>query len=413
MTLRRLPAALVVVVGLVVLVLVGSSRQAPATAQFTSLGVPSTPFVPQLDFITSSWFCPGAPIGGDGHGGTVVITNPGDTPLIGQVTAFTDAADQSPIAEPFQVPPRETTKVDLATVQPRGTYVAGLVEITGGGGFVEQIARDPLGQAVAPCANSTSNDWYFPDGYTKDASTEDIVITNPFPDDAIVNFEIATAQGNRSPAALQGYPVRGHSVSIVKIDSIVRDDAVLAVGVHSSRGRIVAGRAQRFPRGARTGFTMNLGAPALTDQAWFADGEQGSGISERFSIYNGSANDVVVQAVFLGVPIDAAFANDTQLTVPAGSVATLDTADVAGLPAGRHGVVFDHRRAVDRRRARLDPSCRRRHRHDGRARSAAAGGGDPVEHGRRLRPPGRRRPRRAQRRQRELAGHGEGARARR
>ena len=57
-------------------------------------------------------------------------------------------------------------------------------------------------------------------------------------------------------------------------------------------------------------------------------------------MYNGSDADITVQAVFLGVPIDAAFPNDQQLTVPAGGVRTLDTANVTGLPAGRHGVVF-------------------------------------------------------------------------
>ncbi|MEO5899365.1 MAG: DUF5719 family protein, partial [Ilumatobacteraceae bacterium] len=252
---RRLPAALLVVVGLVVLVVIGTSRPAPATPVFTALGAPSTPFVPQSDFITSSWFCPGVPIGAAGLGGSVVITNPNDTPLSGDVTAFTDAADQAAISAPFQVAPRDTTSVDLATVQPNGTYVSALVEVTNGGGFVEQVARDPAGQAVAPCSNSTSNNWDFADGYTKDASTEDIIVTNPFPDDAIVNFQLATAEGNRSPAALQGYPVRGHSVSIIKLDSIVRDDAVLAVGVSSTRGRIVVGRAQRYAGAGRAGFT--------------------------------------------------------------------------------------------------------------------------------------------------------------
>ncbi len=340
MNLRRIPAVLLVVVGIVVLVVIGSSRPAPATPVFTALGSPSTPFVPQLEFITSSWFCPGVPIGASGLGGSVVIANPNDAPLSGQVTAFTDAADQSPIATPFEVPPRDTTTLDLATVQPNGSYVSALVEVTGGGGFVEQIARDPAGQAVAPCANATSNNWYFADGYTKDASTEDIVVTNPFPDDAIVNFQVATAEGNRRPATLQGYPVRGHSISVIKLESIVRDDAVIAVNVNSTRGRIVVGRAQRYLGAARAGFTMSLGAPALTDQAWFADGETGTGVTERYSIYNGSDNDVSVQAVFLGVPISASFANNTQVAVPAHSVATLDTVDVPGLPAGRHGVVF-------------------------------------------------------------------------
>jgi hypothetical protein len=103
---------------------------------------------------------------------------------------------------------------------------------------------------------------------------------------------------------------------------------------------VVVGRAAHFLGGGRRGFVMSLGVPSLTDQAYFADGEQGTGIAERFSIYNGADTDVTVTAVFLGVPPTEGFTNDTNIDVPAGQVAVLDTSTVSGLPAGRHGVVF-------------------------------------------------------------------------
>ncbi|MEO5723189.1 MAG: DUF5719 family protein [Ilumatobacteraceae bacterium] len=343
MNLRRLPAIAVVLVSLVVLVVLGVSRPAPMTPLFASLGAPTAPFVPKLDFVTSSWFCPGVPVGGAGLGGSVIVANPGDTVLNGTITVFTDAAGTAAIAQPFEVPLRDTKTIDLPGIQPNGSYVSALVEITGGGGFVEQTAASPAGRAVAPCANSTSNHWFFADGYTKDASTEDVVITNPFPDDAIVNFALATVEGSRSPAALQGFPVRGHSISVVKLASVVRDDAVVAVSVTSTRGRIVVARAQTYLGAARAGFTMDLGAPSLSDQYWFADGEVGPGINERYSVYNGSGDEAVVQAVFLGIDPGSGFGNDDpaqQLTIPAGGVATLSTADIKDLPTGRHGVVF-------------------------------------------------------------------------
>lgn len=337
---RRFPATLVVLIALAAVVLLGASRRERVNPVFTSLGAPTTPFVPKLDFITSTWFCPGVPIGVAGSGGTVVIENPGDAPLTGQVTAFTDAVGASPIAQTFEVAARQTTSIDLAATQPNGSYVSGLVEIRGGGGIVEQVAKSAEGAAVAPCSNSVSNSWYFADGYTKDDSTDEIVITNPFPDDAIIDFSLATSQGNRSPASLTGYPVKGRSVSVVKLQGVVRDDAVLAVEVTSTRGRVVVGRSQHYLGADRSGYTMTLGAPALTDQSWFAEGEKADGISERYSVLNGSDNEITVQAVFLGVPLASAFANDQQLTVAPHGVATLDTKDVQGLPAGRHGVVF-------------------------------------------------------------------------
>ena len=57
-------------------------------------------------------------------------------------------------------------------------------------------------------------------------------------------------------------------------------------------------------------------------------------------MFNPTDDDVSVSAVFLGLPATDGFTNDTELQVPHGKVVTLSTADVEGLPAGRHGAVF-------------------------------------------------------------------------
>jgi hypothetical protein len=85
---------------------------------------------------------------------------------------------------------------------------------------------------------------------------------------------------------------------------------------------------------------MSLGAPDLSSQYYFAEGEQGPNINETYSVYNGSDQDVTVDVVFLGVPVTTDFLNDTQLELQAGEVAELSTADVENLPTGRHGAVF-------------------------------------------------------------------------
>ena len=53
--------------------------------------------------------------------------------------------------------------------------------------------------------------------------------------------------------------------------------AIIGVSVKTNRGRLVVGRAQRYAGGGRTGYSLNLGAPAPSDQLWFVDGEKGSG----------------------------------------------------------------------------------------------------------------------------------------
>lgn len=343
MTPRRGIAAVVVLAGLAGLGLASRHDPVVATSTFASLGRPTMPFVPTGSFITSSWFCPGVPAGEADVGGSVTIANPNDEAMTGTITAFATSPDAATAATPavsraITVEPRSTASVDLLEMQPSGSFVSAVVEIDGGGGFVEQVAEHPAGNAVAACANAASSEWYFADGFTVDGSTEQLVLTNPYPDAAIVDIGFVTSDGVRRPSRLQGYPVPGRSVQVVELGA--RDEPLVAAEVVASRGRVVAGRSQHYVGGGRLGYTMSLGAPSLTTQAWFADGERGDGITESYSIFNPTDSDIVVYPVFLGAPVSAEFTNDREITVPKGRVVTFDTADETNLPPGRHGIVF-------------------------------------------------------------------------
>ena len=337
----RSVAGVVVAVALVGLGITGREQPVELEPTFAALGNPTMPFVPSGSFITSSWFCPGVPSGQADVGGVLKITNPADDPIAGRITAYTTDPNAAPVDQPVTVAARSTVTVDLDALQPTGTFVSALVEIDGGGGFVEQIAQHPAGNAVSACANATSSNWWFADGFTVDDSTARLVITNPFPDAAIVDVRFVTSDGIRRPSRLQGYPVPGRSIQVITLGELgARDEPLLAAQVSASRGRVVVGRAQHYVGGGRLGFSMSLGAPSLSSQYYFADGEAGPGIVEQYAIYNPTDTDVTVDAVFLGLPATPDFTNDTQVEVPAGRVVVLDTADVANLPAGRHGAVF-------------------------------------------------------------------------
>lgn len=310
---------------------------APKVPEFAALSAPAMPFVPHDGFINSTWFCAGVPMGGDGEGGSVTIANPADAPLTGVLTAFTDAEATAEVELPFEVPSRDSLTIDLADVQPAGTYVSAMVEIAGGGGFVEQQADTADGSAVSPCSNSTSATWYFADNYTLGGSREDLVITNPFPDDAIINITFASDDSVRSPQILQGVPVPGHSVLIRNESYLAKDEAIVGVSIVASRGRIVASRAQHYV-GERQGYTMTLGSPAPSTTWTFADG-QNDGNFERYSIYNPSDEQAVIAPVFLGVNSENYVPPDLIVIEP-GRVASLNIADVDGLPAGRHAAQF-------------------------------------------------------------------------
>ena len=338
----RRVVSLVVLLVLPIALLIGAVFvwKAPArtTAKFAALGLPTMPFVPSQTFITATWFCPGVPNGAN-SGGSVFIANPADRPLVGRLTVFTDADGIVPTEFDFEVTARDTLELNLVGIQNQGTYLSAMVEINGGGGFVEQRATTADGSAVSPCSNSTSSEWHFADNYTLNNSREDLIITNPFPDDAIVNFQFVSSDSTREPGLLQGVPVPGNSVYVVDQSLLSKDEIVFAVSIVASRGRVVVGRAQHYLV-ERQGYTLSLGAPSPSTGWWFADGENpAETYFERFSIYNPSDRDAVVQPDFYGLTTNTV-GIVPELTVPAHRVVSFSITDVPDLPAGRHGSQF-------------------------------------------------------------------------
>lgn len=347
---RRGAVVVALVIAIVVFVVTERSRPERIEPVFATLGDPTMPFVPDGELLASSWFCPGVPGSGEGRGGALVIANPTDVVIDGMVTAYTDAVGVEAREREFSVDARTTSTIELRELQPTGTFVSALVELKGGRGFVEQRADDPAGSAVSPCANSTSSEWTFAEGYTMDGSTEQLVLTNPYPADAVVDFRFATVNGPSQPGRLQGFVVRARSVAVVDQSILPRDEPMLSTQITASTGRIVAARAERFSGSARAGFTMSLGAPSLGDQYYFAADDLAEGTRAVYSIYNGSDRAVDVDAVFLGIPGDAFDGSMDYLNLSSMRieprrmrqfvVADTDDADVRDLPVEQFGIVF-------------------------------------------------------------------------
>jgi hypothetical protein len=88
---------------------------------------------------------------------------------------------------------------------------------------------------------------------------------------------------------------------------------------------------------------MALGAPSLSDQWWFADGEKGSGITENYMILNPTKQSVTADVVILGIDSETAPLTPTSVTIPPGEVVIFDVSTIAGLPDGPHGAVITSR----------------------------------------------------------------------
>jgi hypothetical protein len=339
---RRLPA-LVVTLGLAgALAYVVSADTESTTAVFATASEPGTPrLVIRDDSVSTTWFCGGTPALGASengeYGGEVVLTNPTDSPSSSIVSIFT--IDRDPVVVAVEVDPRSQQIVDLDAVV-SAPYVSAMVEVDRPDVAVEQVSRHPAGDAVAACTTTTSDEWYVADGFTAAGSDFRLLVTNPYPTAAIIDVEISTAAGPRTPGELQGYVVPPASLRVLNLeDAGFRDEPVVAVSLRASTGRVVVAKDQHFLGGGRLGHLTALASPAVSDEWWFADGAFGPDVAERLVIFNPTEADVQADIVVLGVPDLEADYDSTALTVPSREVVVFDVAGIPGLAEGPHALL--------------------------------------------------------------------------
>lgn len=341
---RRIPALVIVLASIVAGGLLARDRLQASTPTFSETAGGWMPFAPGAAGLTETWFCPGVPATGvDDVEGEIVIANRNGSTMVGTILVMNDDGESRRLD--LTVDAWASTTVDLDATLPAG-MVGAVVEIDGGGALVEQWSLHPAGNSVAPCSNSTSDRWYLADGFTVDGSLDQVVLTNPYDQTVVVNVEFATADGPRRPNSYRGLTVPARSVRVIDLGAPgagAQSEPILAVAVEASRGRLVVGRSQHFLGGGRLGTQVTLASPAVRDQWWFVGGRVGDGVSERYSIYNPTEDDVEVDPIFLAVsvPVQA-----DPIPVPAGEVRTFDPSTVRDgdgnpvLPPGPYAVVF-------------------------------------------------------------------------
>jgi hypothetical protein len=235
--------------------------------------------------------------------------------------------------------PRSQLVIDINSLV-SAPYASAYVELNDSAASVEQRALHPAGAAVSPCANRTSDQWYFADGFSAESSDFRLILSNPYMSPAIVNIEVATEDGQRTPTNLEGFVVPSQSIRVLNIpESGFRDEEILAISVVATTGRIVAAKDQHYLGAGRLGHVLTLGSPSTSDQWWFADGEKGAGISETYMIFNPTDQDVIADVVILGVDATVTSIQPTTLTIPSHDVVPFDVSAMVGLPDGLHGGV--------------------------------------------------------------------------
>lgn len=284
----------------------------------------------------STWFCPGVPGNDESISGLLVVSNAGETPVGGTITRF--AQDGLARSQRFAIPARSTLDVDaLAGV--RSPFVSVLVESQGAPIAVEQRTLHRAGDAVTPCASSPSGSWFLADGFTGADSLEQVVVTNPSLDSAILDITFVTASGERSPQSLKGVVIPPESLRVFDMAELdARNEATVAVSVKTTVGRVIVGRSQHYLGRGRLGYTMSLAASGSSDRWYFADGEKAERVSEEFVIFNPRSTDQ--QLTFIVSSDDGESLEPLVVTAPARRVTKFAPTTLGALASGRYSTVI-------------------------------------------------------------------------
>ena len=293
---------------------------------------------------SSAWYCAGAT--GDPNAaadGTVVIANAGSRALRADITVIPIAGD--PGQRSVAVAPNGRAALRLADVVV-AAHLSAVVELDGGEAVVELMTTGPLGASVTPCASSASPTWYFAEGVTTRDATETLLVLNPFPEDAVVDFAFTTEEGQVTPQALTGLAVRGRGMAAINVGEFVQRREAVAARINARTGRLVVTRLQVFDGSVgRKGASVTLGVPEPEPAWFFADGLAADGLAERFQVYNPTQSEAQVE---LAIDLDDGEAEPLRITVPRESRVSVVANDETRIPKGvGHAVTVRSTNGVD------------------------------------------------------------------
>jgi hypothetical protein len=149
-------------------------------------------------------------------------------------------------------------------------------------------------------ATSTSNTWYFAEGYTGPGFDEWICVQNPGSEGADLTFYFQTQE--KGEIVRSGYYVGPHSRATFKANDVLGPDFQSSLKLEASNP-VVAERSLYFWYGGMgshgwTGGHCVMGATSLSNQFFFAEGTTRSGFEEWLTIQNPGREQLVVNATY-------------------------------------------------------------------------------------------------------------------
>lgn len=294
----RLPGLLVVVGLLVGALTVDQSRAEPDVVE-QEIRVPG-PAVASDDARSSTWFCAASTSTQDGLADSeVVLANTLLSNASAAVSVFVGSAEpqvDAPVTElTVALPALSLTSLRLADLAPNSPAVSIAVEVDGGGVVVDKISSGPTGVDRSACAIDGSREWVITSGSTVPGSRLQLVVFNPFPDDAVVDVDFVSEVGARSPEDLVALHVPAKSSRVIEIGDVFAASERITTFVRVRSGRVVAEGIQSFDgTESPLGLSVITGAPA-TAESWTFPGISPTVGPARLIVVNPSETRVRVE----------------------------------------------------------------------------------------------------------------------
>ena len=316
-----------IVVGLIVAALFLDQGREPVVVAVDELVSP-VPVVAPANARSATWFCAaGTTEPASAADALVVLANTTTEQAEAIVSVFTGSSAPSVGAAVeelvVEIPQQDSVDLRLADLTDSGPIVSIAVEVDQGGVIADKIVSGPTGVARSACSTDGSEAWVVPSGSTAPGARHQLVLFNPFPDDAIVDVDFVADSGTREPEDLTAMHVPARSSRLVEIGEFVAAAETVSTFVEARSGRVVVEAIQIFDGSADPlGLGLVAGVPAPAESWTFAGVAPRTGPA-RLVVVNPS--ETIVRADVEVYPSGAErFIEPLQLTLRAGQHAVVD-----------------------------------------------------------------------------------------
>lgn len=345
--LRSRRVAVLAAVGVLLVAAAAAGDRSAATGTGAGAGAgaagPSGPEVPGARSMPSAWYCVAGTASPEGRSPeTLVMANLGARPARVEVTVM-PGGDARPVSVELSIAGRTQRRLAVADVAPVENPGV-VVEAFGGPVVVEHRLAAGNDRATGPCARDAGTTWYTSGGTTVEGASLWLEVFNPFPDDALVDIALYTADGVKERDDLSGLSVPARSRITVPVHEKALDSDRVGAVVRARLGRVVVEQVLRtaapYPR---SGLTLSLGLEGPSTRWYLPAGSGGRDDSETLVVLNPSDTEVPVR---ITTHLDSGqFLQPDEVTVDGRSLALVDLR--SRVPAGiGFWVTVDSRRPV-------------------------------------------------------------------